>query len=202
MQLYYWPTSPYVRKVMLVAQETGIDSQLELVHASPSGSGHDLHDRNPLGKIPALITDDGMVLFDSPVICEYLDSLHDGEKMFPASGPRRWQALRQQAEADGILDAALLRRGEEARRENLRSKGWIAHQTGAIHRSMADLEARVDELQAPLTIGHITIACALGYLDFRFPSEDWRHIAPDLSDWYAGFSQRPSMQATIPIDPP
>ncbi|MBT6096100.1 MAG: glutathione S-transferase [Rhodospirillaceae bacterium] len=201
MQLYFWPTSPYVRKVMLVALETGIDEQMELLHASPSSSGHDLQDRNPLGKIPALITEDGMALFDSPVICEYLDGLHGGDKMFPESGSARWTALRQQAQADGILDAALLRRGEEARRDDLRSKGWIAHQTAAIHRGLADLETRVDELQEPITIGHITIACALGYLDFRFPSEDWRHIAPNLSDWYAGFAQRASMQATIPADP-
>ena len=201
MQLYYWPTSPYVRKVMVLAMETGLDDKLELKHVAPLESGHDLEDFNPLKKIPALVLGDGAVLFDSPVICEYLDTLHDRKPLFPAEGAPRWQALRQQATADGILDAALLRRAEEGRREERRSKGWIAHQTSAIHRALTHLEERVDELQDDLTIGHITIACALGYLDFRLPTEDWRHYAPDLSDWYAGFAERASMQATIPADP-
>ena len=201
MQLYYWPTSPYVRKVMVSALEAGVDGHFEVLHTSPFKTGHDLQDRNPLGKIPALLLDDGTALFDSPVICEYLDSLHDGRKLLPAVGPERWQALRQQAEADGILDAALARRAEESRHEERRSKSWISHQIAAIHRALSDLDKRVDELPGDITIGHITIGCALGYLDFRFSDDDWRHLAPDLSDWYAGFAERPSMQATIPADP-
>lgn len=201
MQLYFWPTSPYVRKVLVLARETGLDDRIEILATSPFETGHDLFERNPLGKIPALVTDDGKVLYDSPVICEYLDRLHGGRAMVPADGEARWRALTQQATADGILDAALLRRAEEGRREERRSKGWIAHQNSAIHRALAHLEARVEEMRDPLTIGHITIGCALGYLDFRLPGEDWRHIAPDLSDWYAGFAERPSMQATWPNDP-
>ncbi len=200
MKLYNVPTSPYGRKVMVTALETGLDKRLEILRTRPSESGHDLRDQNPLGKIPTLITDDGMVLFDSPVICEYLDGLHDGHKLVPAAGPERWRALRQQAEADGILDAALACRAETARREELRSKGWIAHQTGAMHRALAHLDADVDALSGPPTIGHVTIGCMLGYLDFRFADEDWRHLAPNLSDWFAGFAQRPSMLATIPAD--
>jgi glutathione S-transferase len=200
MQLYNVPTSPYGRKVMVAAHETGTLAQLDIRRTRPSETDHDLRERNPLGKIPTLITDDGMVLFDSPVICEYLDSLHDGHKLFPAAGPARWQALRQQAEADGVLDAAILRRTESNRREELRSKAWIGHQTAAMHRALAHLEAYVDTLTGAPTIGHVTIGCMLGYLDFRFPEEDWRGLAPNLSDWYAGFSQRPSMQATVPSD--
>lgn len=201
MKLYYWPTSPYGRKVMVVAKETGLESRLELIHTLPRESGHDLRDHNPLGKIPALIIDDGQVLFDSPVICEYLDSMHGGRPLIPSGGPHRWRALRQQAEADGILDAAVLRRMENLRREENRSKGAIAHQTGAIHRAVTDLNQKVGELTGEITIGQVSIACALGYLDFRSPEDDWRHLAPDLSDWFAGFSERPSMQATVPADP-
>lgn len=202
MQLYYWPTSPYVRKVMIVAMETGQAGDFDIVNASPRETGHDLEDRNPLAKIPALALDDGTALFDSPVICEFLDDRHGGPKLFPQPGPARWRALRQQAEADGILDASLLRRAEQARREEKQSKGWIAHQSAAVHRALAHLDAEVEALAGALTIGQISIACALGYLDFRFPDEDWRALAPDLSDWYAGFAERPSMQATIPADPP
>jgi glutathione S-transferase len=201
MQLYFVSTSPYARKVKVLAMETGLEDRIDYVFARPSEPGHDLKERNPLGKIPTLIADDGMVIFDSPVICEYLDGLHGGAKLFPPAGPARWMALRQQATADGILDAALLRRGEEARREERQSKGWIAHQAGAMHRSLQSLNAEVDSLGAVLSIGQISIGCALGYLDFRFPDDDWRHLAPDLSDWYAGFSQRPSMTATVPLDP-
>ena len=201
MQLYYWPTSPYVRKVMVLALEAGVDSRFEVLHTSPRKSGHDLQDRNPLGKIPALRLDDGTVLFDSPVICEYLDSLHDGHKLFPDVGPARWLALRQQAQADGILDAVVARRVEESRTEDRRSKSWISHQVAAIHRALSDLETRIDELSGDITIGHITVGCALGYMDLRLSDDDWRHLAPDLSDWYAGFAERPSMQATIPVDP-
>jgi len=200
MQLYFVPTSPYARKVKVLILETGLEGRIEYVFARPSDTDHDLKARNPLGKIPALIADDGMVIYDSPVICEYLDDQHDGAKLFPPSGPARWLALRQQATADGILDAALLRRSEELRREERQSKGWIAHQAAAMHRALQALNTEVDSLGAVLTIGQISIGCALGYLDFRFPDDDWRHLAPDLSDWYAGFSQRPSMSATVPSD--
>jgi glutathione S-transferase len=200
MLLYNAPTSPYGRKVMVTALETGVISKIEVLRTRPSDTDTDLRERNPLGKIPALITDDGTALFDSPVICEYLDSLHDGHKLFPAAGPARWLALRQQAEADGILDAAIARRSENNRREELRSKAWIGHQTAAMHRALAHLEADVDALSGAPTIGQITIGCMLGYLDFRFPDEDWHGLAPNLSDWFAGFSQRPSMQATVPSD--
>lgn len=200
MRLYTVSTSPYGRKVMVLALETGLDTKIEILRTKPSESGHDLKDRNPLGKIPTLLADDGMVLFDSPVICEYLDSLHDGPKLFPAAGPARWLALRQQAEADGILDAAVARRVEQNRRDELQSKGWIAHQSGAMHRALAHLDTEVEALAGAPTIGQVAIGCALGYLDFRFADEDWRHLAPDLSDWYAGFAQRPSMLATVPAD--
>ena len=199
MKLRYSTTSPYVRKVTVVALETGLDERIERIATNTADPASDHDKDNPLGKVPALILDDGQRLYDSPVICEYLDSLHDGAKVFPAAGPERWQALRQQALADGILDAAVLRMLEQKRRpEPLRWDAWVALQGRKIGKALDQLEAEAEGLAGPLTIGRIAVACALGYLDFRAPDEDWRAGRPKLAQWFAAFSERPSMQATLP----
>jgi glutathione S-transferase len=201
MKLRYSPASPYVRKVSVVALETGLDKRIEKlrVQVAPVTVNEEVARENPLMKIPALTTDDGMVLYDSPVICEYLDSLHSGAKLFPAAGAARWTALRQQALGDGILDAALLARYEGALRpENLRWKEWSEGQMTKVRQGLAALEADVAQLSGPLTIGQITAGCALGYLDFRYPNEGWRNRHPKLAAWYEDFSKRASMQATVP----
>ncbi|MBI3516456.1 MAG: glutathione S-transferase, partial [Proteobacteria bacterium] len=136
--------------------------------------------------------------FDSPVICEYLDSLHGGAKMFPASGPARWAALRRQATADGILDAAILTRYEALRPETIRWSDWTDGQMAKVRGALGALELDADKLGSTVDIGTITIGCALGYLDFRFPSEGWAKRCPKLAKWYEGFSARPSMKATVP----
>ena len=131
MKLHYSVASPYVRKVMAVAIETGLRGRLEILERkmSPVAPSAELNRDNPLGKIPCLVTDDGLVLYDSRVICEYLDGLHDGPKMFPVAGPARWQALRRQAEGDGVLDAGVLTRYETfLRPEERRWPEWIAGQ--------------------------------------------------------------------------
>ena len=129
MKLRYSPTSPYVRKVLVCAKERGLDGRIEPVPTNPTDPKTDLAKYNPLVKVPALVLDDGEVLYDSPVICDYLDSLHDSEPLIPAAGPARWAALRQQALADGILDAAILRMIETTRRpEALRWAGWSERQ--------------------------------------------------------------------------
>lgn len=202
MQLRYSPTSPYVRKVMVTALETGLDKKIEKVPTNPWDPDTDLTKDNPIGKVPALKTDSGHTLFDSPVICEFLDAQHDGDKLFPASGDARWSVLKLQALADGILDAAVTTVVEGKRPKELQSKDWIARQKKAIHRSLDTLEQSMSGLGGgQLSIAHIAAGCALGYLDFRKPVGDWREGRPNLAKWYQEFSKRPSMQATVPKDP-
>ncbi len=202
MKLRYSPTSPYVRKVSVTAIELGLAGRIERIPTNTQDRDSGIAEHNPLGKVPALILDDGGVLYDSPVICEYLDSLHEGPKLFPAEGPKRWAALRQQALGDGILDAAILRMLEMVRRpEKFRWQGWIEHQTAKVARAVDQFENEIAKPQGTLTIGHITAGCALGYLDFRAPESDWRDGRPELSDWYEDFAQRPSMRETVPQAP-
>ena len=202
MKLRYSPTSPYVRKVTVSAGEMGLSDRIERVMTVTTDPKSTLSNDNPLGKVPALILDNGEVLYDSPVICEYLDSLHQGAKLFPVAGPARWRALRQQALSDGIQDAAILCMLEAKRRpEALRWPDWIALHSGKMKRAVDRLEAEVADLQGPLTIGQIAVGCALGYLDFRFSDDDWRPKHPKLAEWYKGFAKRPSMLETVPKDP-
>ncbi len=202
MQLRFSPTSPYVRKVSVIAIERGLTDRIERIPTDTMDPASGLSDHNPLGKVPALILESGEVLYDSPVICEYLDSLHDGAKIFPPAGPERWLALRQQALGDGILDAAILRMLETLRRpEALRWRGWIDKQAGKVTRALDRLETETEALSGPLTIGPITVGCALGYLDFRFSDDGWRTGHAALSAWYEDFAQRPSFQETVPRAP-
>jgi glutathione S-transferase len=147
-------------------------------------------------KVPSFVTDDGRMLFDSPVICEYLDTLVGGGTLFPASGPERWTALRRQALGDGVLDALVLARYESVRPEEKRWSGWIDGQMTKAHHGLAAAE---DEALAGFsTIGHVAIACMLGYLDFRFAEDGWRGRHPKLAGWFATVSERPSMRLTRP----
>ena len=206
MRLRYSPTSPFVRKVMVAAIETGVIEQIERIPTAvaPTTPNEDMARENPLVKVPSLTTDDGLVLYDSPVICEYLDTLHAGAKLFPAAGKPRWLALRQQALGDGILEAAILGRYESVRPEQFRWQEWIDAQLRKVRGALAALEheAETGELAAGTgavpTIGQITVGCALGYLDFRYQSEEWHTRYRRLAAWYTEFSQRKSMQLTLP----
>ena len=205
MKLRYSPTSPYVRKVMVVALETGVAERIERIPTAvvPTKPNEDVARENPLVKVPALTTDDGLVLYDSPVICEYLDTLHDGTKLFPPSGKARWLALRQQALGDGILDAAILGRYEILRPKEYQWQDWLDAQMRKVRGALGalEMEAEAGELAGPLTIGQITIACALGYLDFRYQSEAWRTKHRRLAVWADEIAQRKSIQLTLPKDP-
>ena len=205
MKLRYSPTSPYVRKVMVVALETGLAERIERIPTVvlPTKPNEEMARENPLVKVPALTTDDGLVLYDSPVICEYLDTLHSGPKLFPASGKARWVAMRQQALGDGILDAAILGRYEVQRPKEFQWQDWIDAQLRKVRGALAALEMEVQagELGGPLTIGQVTVACALGYLNFRYASEDWPSKHRSLAAWYEDLSQRKSIQLTAPRDP-
>lgn len=198
MKLRYSPTSPYVRKVMMVLIECGLDDAVELVKTDAWSPETDLPDDNPLGKVPALVVQDGLTLFDSPVICEYLDTLHDGARLFPSPGPARWAALRQQALADGICDAAILRRLEGNRPDGERSPSWMERQRAAVTRACDALEAEAATLPDTMTIGTLAALAALGYLDFRFGHEDWRPGRPTLTAWFERASARDSYRRTAP----
>ncbi len=201
MKLFFNNASPYVRKVRVFARETGLDGKIEEVTTmvSPVQENPPLAQANPLKKIPALVLDDGSTLFDSPVICEYLDSLHNGRKLFPATGPARWTALRLQATGDGILDAGVLCRYEMAfRPKEFQWSGWIDGQKTKWHGGLDQLEREASTLDGEPTIGGITVACALGWLDFRYGDDDWRKNRSKLAAWYEKFLARPSMKATMP----
>jgi glutathione S-transferase len=201
MKLYLSPLSPFARKVRVLARETGLAARIEEVPVtvSPVKANAEVGRANPLMKVPTLVLDDGAVLFDSPVICEYLDSLHSGSKLFPPAGPARWTALRLQAAGDGILEAAVLVRYETALRpKELQWADWIAGQREKWHAGLDLLERSAATLAGELTIGGITAACALGYLDFRYGDEDWRASRPALARWYEAFAKRESLRATVP----
>jgi len=196
MKLYFSPFSPYVRKCLVSAMELGLDERIELLpsQAHPVQRSRELIATNPLGKVPTLLTDDGQVLYDSRVICEYLNDLAAGT-LFPPGGTARWQTLTLQSLGDGVLDAALLARYEEvARPETLRWADWRVAQLDKAHTAFAALEAEPTTLQGRVDIGSITIGCAIWYLDLRFVALAWRESYPLVAAWYAGFSQRPSMQ--------
>ena len=200
MKLHWSPKSPYVRKVMICAHELELLPRIELVRsvAAMLKPNDRLMQDNPLSKIPTLVLDNGFTLFDSAVICEYLDDLGGGT-LFPRSGFDRWQALRWQAFGDGLLDALILWRNERERAAPLQP--LIAAFEAKTQACLQQLE---DEAQAlaelPLSIGPIGLGCAFGYLDYRFDGLDWRRRAPGLADWYAELSRRTSFSSTAPVD--
>lgn len=201
MKLYYSPTSPYVRKVVILALETGLDAKIQRIPAAttPVAQNPDVAKANPVAKVPTLVTDDGLHLFDSRVICEYLDTLHAGRKFFPTDASR-WTVLRQQALGDGLLDAALLVRYEGfLRPEDKRWSDWADGQMKKVLGAMAEIEKLAPSFGDRVDIGTVTIACALGYLDFRFGDMNWRQKYPQTAAWAQRFFERPSVKATVPV---
>lgn len=203
MVLFHAPLSPFVRKVLLVLHETGqLDRvRLQTVNISPVSGDEQLNQDNPIGKIPALRLEDGSVLHDSRVICEYLDSQHVGNPLIPREGSARWRRLTLASQADAIMDAAVSSRYESfLRPEDKRWDGWLQAQSQKIRRGLADLEQHhLAEIASGFDIAAIGVACALGYLDLRQPEFDWREQQPGLAEWYAQVSQRASMLATVPV---
>ncbi|MEJ8848523.1 glutathione S-transferase family protein [Variovorax rhizosphaerae] len=200
MKLHWSPKSPYVRKVMICAHELGLLQELELVRSvaamlKPNGA---IMADNPLSKIPTLVREDGSTLFDSIVICEYLND-QAGGALFPAEGEPRWQALRWHALGDGLLDALILWRNEREREHPLEALVDAFKLKTRAALKLLDSEADVID-SAPFSIGHVTLGCALGYLDYRFDSLGWRAMAPRLASWFASLQARPSFQATEPVD--
>ena len=201
MKLRFSATSPFARKVRVLALETGQDREIELVATMPADPADRLGEHNPLNKVPALVLPDGATLYDSRVICEYLDSRQQGRRFFPEAGPARWNALRQQALADGMMDAAVLRMMETRRGDPAqRSPEWDARQKLKMEQGLDALEREAPRFASELDIGLMTIAILLDYFDFRFKAEDWRRGRPNLAKWHAAISARPSLKSTLPHD--
>ena len=200
MRLYHSPTTPFGRKVMVALLESGQEADVAIVAASgtPLDPGSMPLGQNPLGKIPALELDDGSAIYDSRVICRYLDA-RSGGRLYPAA-PRLWQTLTLEATADGMLDAAVLMVYEaRIRPEEKRFPDWVDAQWTKISRALDALETRwIAHLNGPFDLGQVAIGCALSYLDFRHATRDWRNGRPQLAGWYEEFSHRKSMQATVP----
>lgn len=196
------PASPYGRKCKMSALVLGLMDKIEVVYANTRDPNDSIKEQNPLGKIPALILGGGEILFDSPVICEYLDVLAGGGRIIPASGMARWKALTLEALADGILDAALLLVYEKRYRpETMHHKPWEDMQQGKIDRALDHLEANLPaRVSSTPDIGQITLACALGYLDFRHGGK-WQAARPKLVDWLKAYEASvPAYGETVPHD--
>jgi glutathione S-transferase len=199
MKLFYSATSPYVRKVLAAAITRGIEGQIALLPTNPHVSPPELLAANPLSKVPCLVTEDGLALFDSPVICEYLDTVGDALPLHPGHGALRWRALKLQAIADGIMDAAVGRRMEMGRPAEAARDAVMLRYRAATERALDVLEA--DPPHRLADIGSLSVGCALGYLDFRFAAEPWRQGRAKLAAWAEQFSQEPGLARTVPKDP-
>jgi glutathione S-transferase len=201
MKLHWSPRSPFVRKVMIAAHEMGLSERFDRVRsvAAATKPHIELMKDNPLSKIPTMVMDDGSPLFDSRVICEYLDTLHGGPRLFPANLAERFVALRRQALGDGMLDLLILWRGERERQHP--SEVLISSWTVRTDACLAVLEREADAIAAsPFSIGHVAVGCALGYMDFRFAMFPWREKHPKIAAWHAAFNARPSVQANPVVD--
>lgn len=202
MKLYSAIASPYSRKVRVLAIELALANRIDIIEQAPRDNSTGFFSVNPLARIPTLRTDEGVVLYDSPVICEYLNTMANGS-LIPAAGAARWDALRRQALADGLLDIALPLRGELLRVKELQSEELIVRHRASVDRALDAANAdptitRADVASGPFDIGTIAIGCALGWLNFRFPDWGWRATRPALAAWLANIETRPSFQSTKP----
>jgi glutathione S-transferase len=203
VKLYWSSRSPFVRKVMVFAHECGLASQIKLERTlvAMTNPNRGLLKTNPTGKIPTLELDDGRALYDSTVICEYLDSVQQGPRLFPAAGQARWTALRRHALGNNLTDNLMLWRNETLRPAAQQSQEILAAFELKVRNAVDALELEAEALvRDPLTIGHIAIAVALSYIDFRFAALGWRAGHDRLAQWYEAFEKRPAMRETAFVD--
>jgi len=200
MKLRWAPGSPFVRKVTVTAIEAGLDDRIERMMTDYHKPDSDIIDQNPLGKVPAMILDDGDILIDSSVICAYLDSLHDRHKMIPVNPEFRFKVLSLEALADGMTESAINVQRERGRPAEGQSDAIRDKQWGKFERAMDWINANPRALEGPLNIGHIAIATGIGWVEFRMGDilGDWKSRWTMLGAWYDQVSKRPSFQATVP----
>jgi len=198
LKLRHSPASPFVRKVLVFAHETGLAERIERVATDVWAPDSDIQRDNPLGKVPALITNDGTFI-GSLLCCEYLDTVHGGRRLIPTAPAERWPVLQLHALADGIMEAAVARVVEAVRRpKEFIYQGNLDRQEAKLRHALDAIEAPAGALGERVDIATLTLACALAYLDFRLPQLDWRRGRPTAARWHAGFAARPSMMATQP----
>jgi glutathione S-transferase len=188
---------------MVAAHETGLVSRIDCARTlvAPAKPNVEVMALNPLNKLPTLLLDDGRVLYDSPVICEYLDGLHNGPKLFPSEGAARLDALRRQALGDGMMDFLLVWLSERSRPAEQQSSALIEACRLKLKTTLDALETEADSLaHAPFSIAHVAIGCALGYVDFRFADAAWRQGRRRLAAWAEAIHARPSFQSTQHVD--
>ena len=200
MKLRWSPTSPFVRKVVVLMKEMGIEDAIEKEKSNPLSREDRAATPNPLGKIPCLVTDDGQPVFDSPVIMEYLDTVFDGPEMLPRSGDARWTVLRRQATADGMIDSMVACFVESLKKPERQSAGILAHNKSIVFKGIAALEQEAASFGETVGVGTISVAVALSFADQTFPDDDWRADNPSLATWFDMFNRRPSMIETELVD--
>lgn len=196
MKLFYTKRSPYARKVRVVALEKNL--KLDLVEEDLTKKSNQLWDTNPVGKIPALVLDNGKTLIDSPVLCEYLDSLNSSPILIPRQGEERYQVLNTAAIADGLMDVTVARYMETVRHPKDFNEGFIRQQEETVRRCLSYFEQHIGTLKT-LSLAPIAVASAIGYINFRLPQLNPAEQFPGLAGWYAEFNRRPSMAATQPV---
>ena len=197
MKLFSSPTSPYARKVRILIEELGLIPAVKVTPSVPMENPQDLQTSNPLGKVPALVLENGTALYDSIVICEYFDA-QNGNKFLPVIGDERWDCLRRHALGDGVMDASFLRTMERLKPQNEQSSLWLERWTNAMLRGVDAISTDRKNAGDRFDLGDITAACALGYLDLRHGDLEWRKGRNDLAAWFETVSQRRSLQMTVP----
>ncbi len=206
MKLYYSNTSPYSRKVRLVIAIKGLEKQIDRLLINPFEDKETLRAINPLGKIPVLLLKNNEILFDSPVICHYLDTLCEDKRLIPEKGWQKWMVLRWEALADGLVDAAYNLVMERRRPTSEQSMTAISQWAEEIQQVLHEMELKYHELDGNITLAHLAVGTAIGYLDFRLPdllyTSSCPQIAtsPNLLSWYEAFKSQPFMQLTKPIN--
>lgn len=196
MKLYYAKRSPYARKARVIVLEKKLN--VEFVEADLTNKPADLLKANPLGKVPALILDDGRSVYDSPVVCEILDGLSPEPRMIPADPVRRLEVKTIEALADGLMDTAIAAYMEKIRHPKDFDAGHIRNLETAVHNGFAHLQDNLKKIDG-LHLGSIAAACAVGYINFRLPALSPAERFPRLAAWFEGFSKRASMLATVPF---
>lgn len=197
-KLFYSPTSPYARKARIVLRETGLVGTVDEIIAQIRTPENELLRYGPTGKVPALLTDDGLLLTESAIVCAYLDEMHDGPRLHPSDAAVRWQAAAVEGLSTALLDSLALRTRELRRPAGERSPGFPEYEAERCRRCYDALAEAADWLQGPLTIAHVTTGATLGHADLRQPEDDWRKGRHALAKWFEAFSERPSMTATRP----
>lgn len=198
MQLYMSANSPYARKARVVAYELGLHDSVKMVEVNPRDASTGFWEINPLAKIPALMTNSGHIIYDSPVICEYLNEVEGDGHLLSQDAQERWRTRTLVALVDGVLDAGMAVRLENMRPEEERSAAWIEKQLATASRGMDTIEESVPEFANNVDLGSIGVACAIAWLQLRHGDHDWLSNRPQLSDWYEEFVQRDSFQKTLP----